>query len=1044
MRRGFLGPVSLSTLALAAAGCVPARPPAAVAAAPGKPPAMAAFVTPSRLLPELNGARGVIGRESGQSRVLIDRMRLVTREDGSLERATQLLPLGQVQSVRLPSRLGGGFLFHASTNGGTQLWHAATWLGPLEPVVQIASVATEVVPGFDRLYVRLATNNKLLAIDAHTGAALPLAPLPAAAAYGALAFADGWRGVVDTDLRGPLATFDAGATWRPVGLSERPLAIFAGSGDPVISVAGGEYVVGPRGAVTFRADAPREPGAPQDEPEPAVRAHGPLGSSPLRAAVEDGWPDSPATAVVARQGALARVSLRDGAVLELVRDAYPEREATCHAIRLGLDFGFVCGVAGGATVVYAFGSGGATASGASPRPLAVHEVMRFSKPRFVSPSGNGALVVRGSCLDEPVELAKAAVASSADLAGSRPYCVRGVLGWTREIRVRGELGVERVVALADGRVAVLVPPRFGLGGQLTVLSGDRALTVPLALPTERKAIARELGRGLWLDGFEEREPGVLGGWVESGGPVIGVRIAVDGHVTAGDARAGEDGTIVAGRFGLSRGEGGRAAETTDGGMSWKVFDLPERDNDREISRTRACGPVGCALAGWMRVGWGKPADPADLSTVESPRSLYLPLRAALSIPLTCEVVGSVTPPVVVVDKPTKLEKAAPPSVSARPRPVSLSRPSSPMIVPGHAPPRPPTPWASFRNLPPPTLAADEIGFDNGSPYDLVSLRAYAWGRKGADWTRTGRFVLRFDDRFDPAGGARSSAASTPPWADEGAAADGIGAQGYATSWGAYLDPSGTAALVSARRGGLCSFYAVADGQPVLPLRDASGRGVPLQCPVAYGAVRQGETWFYLTPSSSFDALALWRADLGAVRQVTTFFRPKQGRYSSADPPRLVRRALGPGLGLLVASPPAPGEASATWYVLPIDGESGRIEEPISLGRRDLGGAAPRRCGQEQNGWLIDVSLDLSPSLALAGGRAPLDSFVWRLRLEPGSVCAEGIAARLDGVFVPTSDGGRGKVAPATVSAAAEREGDLPLAATERSSGRRWNFRCAKR
>jgi hypothetical protein len=1048
MRRGTFAAVSLATLTAACGGRPP--PVAATAARPaasgGAAPASAnGFVTPSRALPDLVGDRGVVGSEGGQRRVLVDRMRVLARDDGSLERATELLPAGQVQSVILPSRLGGGYLFHASTNGGTQLWRAVNWLARLEPLVQIASVATEVVPGFDRLYVRLATNNKLLAIDARSGAAMPLGPLPPAAAYGALAFADGWRAVVDTDLRGPLATFDAGATWRPVGIAERPLAIFAaGGGDPLISVAGGQYVIDARGAVTYRADAPREAGAPHDEPEPS-RAPGPLGRRPLRAAVEDGWPENGETAIVARGGALARVSLRDGAVKQLVADAYPEHEAACHAIRLGPDLGFVCGEPGAATVVYAFGAAGAApAAKGAPRPLAVHAVMRFARPRFVSPSGNGALVVRGPCLDEPAEgPPPASSAAASDAAGTRAYCVRDAAGATREIRVRGDLGVERVVALADGRVAVLVPPRFGAPGQLTLLSGARATTVPIALPTEPKAVARELERGLWLEGFEEREAGVLGGWVEAGGPLVGIRVAADGRVTAGDLRSDEGGTIVSGRFGLSRGEGGRAAETSDGGMTWKVFDLPEREDDPAAPRTRACGPVGCALAGWIRVGWGKPADPDDLSTADTPRSLYLPMRAASAIPLACEATGSVTPPLPATDKPARpTPPPSPPPIFGRPRPPMMP-PPRPMLPPIVTRSATPTPWAAFRNTPPPALAADEIGFDNGAPYDLISLRAYAWGRKGADWTRAGKLLVRFDDRFDPAGGVRSSAPSTPPWADETSAADALGAQGYSTTWGAYLDPSGRAALVSARRSGQCTLYAVSDGQPILPLREASGRGVPLQCPVPHGAVREGETWFFLTSWQSYDSLALWRADLGAVRQIGTFFRPAQARYSMADPPRLVRRAIGTGLGLLVASPPAPGEGSATWYVMPVDAESGRLGEPIALGRRDLGGRAPDRCAAGQDGWLIDVSLDLSPSVDFAGGRAPLDSFEWRLRLDPGSVCAEGIAARIDGVYVKES--GRPAAAKgAQKPASAEREGDLPMAATERSSGRRWNFRCARR
>ena len=42
---------------------------------------------------------------------------------------------------------------------------------------------------------------------------------------------------------------------------------------------------------------------------------------PLRAALEDGWPDGAGTAVVARKGTLVRVSLADGRILSRDDDA---------------------------------------------------------------------------------------------------------------------------------------------------------------------------------------------------------------------------------------------------------------------------------------------------------------------------------------------------------------------------------------------------------------------------------------------------------------------------------------------------------------------------------------------------------------------------------------------------------------------------------------------------------------------------------------------------------------------------------------------------
>jgi len=1011
-RKAPLGMIALSLLAAASCGKSGGTP-AAHTPAGSTQSAQASgaqklvtMVTPSRLVPDLRGERGVLAYENGQRRVLIDRMRLLVYEDGTIERAAELLPIGNVNAVPLPSRLGGGFVFHATSGGGTQLWRASSWLGKLKPLVQFSSTTSDVVPGFDRLYLRLSTNNKLLALDPESGEVRPLAPLPPSAAYGHLAFADGWRGVVEADLRGVLATFDAGTTWRPIDVPERPTAITVIGGDPALLVPGGKYVIDARGNVTFRADPPVMDDA-DGKPDAGARPAGPFGKRPLRAAVEDGWPDGEHTAVVARGGSLARISLDGGAILATTENAYAERQASCHAVRLGASFGFVCGEREGPTSVYAF----------TP-PLAMTKVMSFRGPRFVAPSGNGALVVRGPCKD-----------GAADTGDTRVYCVRSAAGATREVRVKGDLGVERVVALSDGRVAVLVPPRAGSAGQLSLLKGSEITSVPLTLPQKPRTAARHLRRGMWLEGFEEREPGVLGGWVEAGGPVMGVRISLDGKVTAGDARDNETGVITSGRFGLSQGEGGRAAETTDGGMTWKVFDMPEHDTEPDDAPTRACGPAGCALGGWIRVGWGKPATAGDLSPAEVPQPLYVQTRTTPIVSFECEPTGkSVTPPIPF--RP----------VAARPPP-----PRAPGGAP-FTPPRVPQPatsgWLSFRNTAPPTVGADEVGIDNGThSYDLVSVRAYAWGKRGADWARTGHFMIRFDDRFDPAGGVRSSGVGAPAWSDEMATAEGLGLSSYPLgSWSAYLDPSGKHALAPVCRGTACGLFAVSEGQPVLMLRDAAGRTNAFQRPLANGAVRLGESWFFLTPGAVYDMVTLHRADLGVVRAVASFHRPTPSRYAMPEPPRLVRRALGTGLGLLVTSIPDPGERSGSMFVFPIDPDTGAIGEPIGLGKRDLGGVAPPRCTEGQDGWLLDTNLDTTPNIHMTGGRASLDAIELRLRFDPGAVCAEAMTARMDGTLALDK-------APAPAAGAQKDSASdawIPFAATERASGRRWGLRCVRR
>src|SRR5262245_60782265 len=93
-----LGTLSRITVAAAlASGCGGGSPgPAGSASAKGAPPSggFIDVVTPSTLFPDLVGERGVVAKEDGHRRVLIDRMRIIAREDGSLERARELLPPG--------------------------------------------------------------------------------------------------------------------------------------------------------------------------------------------------------------------------------------------------------------------------------------------------------------------------------------------------------------------------------------------------------------------------------------------------------------------------------------------------------------------------------------------------------------------------------------------------------------------------------------------------------------------------------------------------------------------------------------------------------------------------------------------------------------------------------------------------------------------------------------------------------------------------------------------------------------------------------------
>src|SRR6185437_2685781 len=131
-----------------------AAPSAAAAAAPaahgpsaGSPPQLIHLVTPSRLFPELVATRGLVATEDGTQRCL------VVRPNGAVDRAEELFPIGSVSSIALPSRLGGGYLFHASSGTGTEIWRASSWLGKLTPLTRRNEPVADILPGFDRIYL---------------------------------------------------------------------------------------------------------------------------------------------------------------------------------------------------------------------------------------------------------------------------------------------------------------------------------------------------------------------------------------------------------------------------------------------------------------------------------------------------------------------------------------------------------------------------------------------------------------------------------------------------------------------------------------------------------------------------------------------------------------------------------------------------------------------------------------------------------------------------------------------------------------------------
>ncbi len=1034
-------------------------------------------VRPARLLPAAVDESVSYGAESGGGvRGLTAGLRVVTMPKGALAVADDRLPAAPQVTTPLPERLGGGFLF---TLGAT-VWRADRWLGPAKPIFTASASVQAILPGLDRVYLRV--QNGTIAVDGRDGKVLDLGPYPASPQVSSYAAADGWRAAAVSDLRGVVATFDAGATWRIVDLPIDPKQVVVANDSLAVAgfengkteawfelrADGGVARLGgpPRdvktkitptvlGAPPSRFTPPKaaEPAAVDAEPRAetaedfAVKT---FGKHALAAAIEDGWPLTDGTAVVARDGALARIRLSDGALTEVVRDAFPFSPATCHPVTLTRKnasgaFGFVCGEPRGTTIIYAY----------EPLRGRLSELKRFDRPRVVTSSGNGALAVRGPCAidgeptpaarPEPAQLKDdepAADTSDAKTSKSEPtpkkaptlpkpapiastvhpYCVLGHDDTWCEIHVRGDTGTERIVVLADGRIVVLTPPEsLGAPARLTLLDHGQARTLPVVFPKVTTDVARMLRLGFWLDGFEERRPNVVGGWIEAGGAMLGVEIALDGNAVPGSFVRDAGLPFVAGRYGLGWSASRRGYETTDGGMTWTSLDLPDALVPTAKVDRRACGPVGCLANGWLRVGWGE----AKRDPTPSAPPAYRP-AAALALPtiaLACEPLAPPAP--------------APRAIVPHPAPgAGTGGPASPRVSFSGGPPV----LGTFNGLLelPPFLHQPAPAFlepDRGINIDVHELaerypnlgplaRVYGWGPKTGDWETLGHWQVRWLSPFAGWPEVHTSLTVAPP----APIIDLTRGAGYQWSGGltwqlATGDDAAHAMLVGRRRGtDVLLFELEADRAP-LEVHRADGE--PFGDVEAL--VRAGGRWLVATaPMATTGAPVsiVWQVEGGVARELARIPRAlgesveTRSSFGQSSKTKLARRSDGRAVGFVVDGQPTADRAVSVRWVLPIDLESGAVGEPESLGYADLAGRTLGPCTDDQAGWTVDSALSASVKLRFSSGQGSVTNVFGRLRLSGDRACVE----RLAGTYGEQSPG----------SAQLSREGILGKSNTVRS------------
>ncbi|HEX3771756.1 MAG TPA: hypothetical protein VHV30_12850 [Polyangiaceae bacterium] len=934
----------------------------------------------ARIVPvNLDEARTWGVEPGGGLREVVAGLRLVAWPAGAVVSAEDRLPASPSAVVELPDRLGGGFAMAV----GTHLWRAPTWLGLAAPVYTLTGNISDIVVGLDRLYLR-ASQGPLVALDPRSGASLDLGPLPPSPRVVSAASLDAWRGVAVADLRGVLLTLDAGSSWRAVRLPIEPARAIA-AGD-AFAVGGWDasrtmqwWEVLPDGQVGWLATGASPPAA---TPPPARAPTGTgLFDHALQAAVEDGWPLVDGSALLARDGFLARVRLSDGSVLEVAPDAFPLSPARCQAIGLARPedrgaFGFVCGEAHGRTGVYRW----------DPAGSRLVELRRFETPRAVLGSGNGAIAVRGPCD------ARGAPSDGAE------FCVMTPSGTWSDLRAPsiGAGDGTRVVVLSTGRAALIRPPQ---GGDLATarLSLTRGLTddagateVPLRIAPAAPDVVRALRLGVWMDGFEERRAGVLSGWIDAAGSVLGVEIAVDGEVRVGESIRDAGAPLASGRWAFGWTASGGGFETTDGGMLWtKEIALPPPINEPRAGRDRSCGPVGCVLAGWIRVGWGVVAPPSPPDP--PPPRVKLSHRAP-NLALACAPAASGVPLEPYGALPAVLSSVAP-------------RSSGRGAIPSAA-----TAFRPFAGRSPAPTPAGDVGFSIDASYVLDRGtrarsvgRIYGWGPTG-DWDTGGRWQVLWSWPWQSGAPAdyetRASAPGPAPWASLEVVTRTLGnGFGLPPEWSVVPGDDADHALLLERRPTLGGS---GNSGTMMMLATLETDRAPLEVhppgsepwPDLQGAVRAGGRWYVATSQGSGETAAtvVWMIDGAAAREAG---RVPRVAPELAGPARLARRVGGAGasdaVGLLVVGPDADGaERGSSLWVTTLDPEGHAFSEPELLAPADLSDRTLAPCTGDDAGWEVEATFPGTLELRAsdASSRSRLQGNFARLRIGRKTACID--------------------------------------------------------
>lgn len=964
MQRQIGGRVRIAAIAASLAGCSPAVPSPGVQVT-AQPPFAASresnSASPSRwvLLPDRAAADAEYFDQMRPRAVIVDGLRLVENPASAPIQSSNVLPGSSHNAVVMPESVGGGFLFFAEVESETAFWRAADWTAPLVPLARLPERVEQVEVGFGRVYARLADSGETLAFDPDSGKSTDLGPLPPSPSYFDLQFWDDWFALVHTDARGVLATFDAGATWHPTGVTDESAALVRVPEGILVSGSARRDLLGPDGV--WAGDYEGEP-SELDLPPPSYASE--LGRNPLELAVRHGYPLANQRALVANLGHVGVVSLETG-VVEQVSLAQYSGSVPCQGLALGKGVGFVCLLTNGHVALYAVQS-----------DLTLVPRVTWPSPTRLWTSGRSDVISSGSCPE----------ASTPFKPNRGEYCIVSGEQASRTLRIpqsNPSNGQERVVVLEDGRVVVVNPPQPNAEGTLRLtgsndlaLGPKRPLTFAKETPDRVRAMVLS---GLWLyDGGQLTDEHV-GFWVATTNRLVGVKLSLDGTLTVSQrTEADLRRTHSSGPRAVELMSGETAWQSVDYGQTWREFAVPRGLTAASTRDTRdlvGCSTLGCSFGNWLRIGY-------ELEGATVPEEAALPKlvehrpSAYSQWSLTCYPTGN-SESAQKGSSLTALEQG-----QGRPRHGSSSGfiGSGLTVTTGadvvNSANRP------FLGVPKPGVPHGSFAFDMGAD-GVHQFRSYAWGFDGQQWLSSGAWLTRSADRFSVSG-LWSTAPTRAPWPNLLTAAQLFGsdrANRHSSTWQLNLDPKERGGVLRITTTGTTELHFIEEGQATLSVGNTAFGSIS-------GVVKLQKAWYFGTQDGN--RFRIYRVRNGEIDEFADL------PVGDSVAPMLTRNTGETALGVVLRAP------AGTWHIYPIS-EDGKAEEPVVFDRGRLN-EEWERCTDDELGFYVIAALPLSRFTPNDGadvvtfeGVPPewkAEAVTARTVVSASNQCVEALAARL--------------------------------------------------